>query len=131
MAAGWKKRRKVGIKPKAPKINKALSSVSAHQTGLTHKLVKLQEIALTQQTGCFLCPQTRSSCSLEVGSAFIETRLRLQGHTHTTRTRRGERGEQTFRIGSVKSSGSKMMDLEQTFREPLTLLEGRGNVNNR
>lgn len=31
----------------------------------------------------------------------------------------------TFKIGSLQSSGSKMIDLEQIFSEPLTFLEGK------
>lgn len=33
--------------------------------------------------------------------------------------------KQTFKIGSVKSSGSKMTDLEQTLNEPRIFLEGK------
>lgn len=33
--------------------------------------------------------------------------------------------KQTFKIGSARSSGSNMTDLEQTLNEPLILLEGK------
>lgn len=33
--------------------------------------------------------------------------------------------KQTFKIGSLKSSGSNMIDLEQIFSEPLIFLEGK------
>lgn len=39
--------------------------------------------------------------------------------------------KQTFTIGSLKSSGSNMSDLEQILSEPLTFLEGKQNFNNR
>lgn len=39
--------------------------------------------------------------------------------------------KQTFTIGSLKSSGSNMSDLEQILSEPLTFLEGKQNFINR